>query len=133
MSSAPTWKPAGYTSVSPYLMVNDAEALIAFLAEVLGAERLRAFPRPDGSVMHAEVRIDDTVVMMGEATGDWPVQPAHLHVYVPDVDAAFARAVERGAEVVEAPNRKPGDGDRRGGVRGPSGHTWWFSTQVAED
>lgn len=46
--------------------------------------------------MHAEVRIDDTVVMMGEATGDCPVQPAHLHIYVPDVDATFARAVECG-------------------------------------
>lgn len=133
MTAGRSWKPEGYTSVSPYLMVVDAREQIDFLTAVLDAEPLRSFPRPDGSIMHAEVRIDDTVVMMGEATGDWPVQATHLHIYVPDVDTTFARAVERGAEVVEAPAQKPNDPDRRGGVRGPSGHTWWFSTQVGSN
>ena len=63
----PTHKPQGYSSVSPYLIVTDAARTIAFLEEVLGAVRLRAFPGPDGRLMHAEVRIDDSVVMLADS------------------------------------------------------------------
>ena len=120
------YKPEGYTSVAPYLIVADAKATMDFLEVALSAERLRVFHRDDGSVMHAEVRVDDTVVMMGEMP---QAQPANVHVYVADVDAAFARAIEAGGTVVEAPQDK-GDGDRRGGVSDPNGITWWLSTQL---
>ena len=77
----------------------------------------------------AEVRIDDTVVMIGEAPEGWEAVPCHIHIYVPDVDATYALALENGGESVQAPVKKD-DPDRRAAVKGPGGSTWWFGTQV---
>ena len=98
------WKPAGYTSLSPYLIAANAEGVISFLRGALDA--------------------------IGQAGGDWPPVPCHLHLYVLDVDATYARALEHGGESVQAPTQKAGDADRRGGVEDPGGNTWWFATQV---
>ena len=124
-----TWKPDGYPSLSPYLITERAEAVIEFLKVVLDAVPLRRFDRPDGSIMHAECQIDDSVVMIGQAGGEWTAVPCHLHVYVTDVDATYARAIEHGCESLQAPSQKEGDPDRRGGVLGPGGNSWWFATQ----
>ncbi len=123
------WKPEGYNSVSPYLLVKNAKDVIEFLKATFGATELRKHERPDGSVMHVEVRIDDTVVMMGEAGADWPIQPTHIHVYVNDVDAIYKRALTAGGVSVQAPVQKE-DPDKRGAVNDPSGHTWWIASQV---
>ncbi len=120
-----TWKPAAYPSVSPYLLVRDAEATLAFLSAVFGAGRLRVIHRPDGSVMHAEARIDDCVVMMGEVPDP---TPSHIHVYLPDIEQAYARALAAGGTSVEAPVRKDDD-DMRGGVADADGHVWWLATR----
>jgi Uncharacterized protein conserved in bacteria len=120
-----TWKPDGYTSLAPYLIVEDAEAMLNFCEAAFGAGRLRVI-RDGERVVHAECRIDDTVLMMGEAAGG---PQAHLHLYLPDPDAAMARARAAGAETVQE-LREDGDGDRRGGVRSPDGTTWWLSRQV---
>ena len=125
-----TWKPEGYSTLSPYLIVEGAERAIDFMKEVFQASELRRYDMPDGSIMHAEVRIDDTVVMIGEAGGDWPPRPASLHVYVQDVDAVYRRALAAGGASVEEPHRRDGDPDRRGGVRDPCGNTWWIATNV---
>ena len=125
----PTHKPQGYSSVSPYLIVTDAARTIAFLEEVLGAVRLRAFPGPDGRLMHAEVRIDDSVVMLADSADGWPPIASYVHVYVPDVDATYARALAAGATSVQAPVKKD-DEDKRGGVKDAGGTTWWISTKV---
>jgi uncharacterized glyoxalase superfamily protein PhnB len=124
------WKPPAYSSVSPYLVVEGAQRVIDFLVAAFDAEPLRRYELPDGSIMHAEVRIDDTVVMLGNAGEEWPPLPTFLHLYVPDVDAAFARAIEAGGISVREPEQRDGDPDRRGGVKDPSGNTWWVSTQV---
>jgi PhnB protein len=126
-----SWKPSGYTSVAPYLITRNAARVVDFLSEALGAVPLRRFDMPDGSVMHAEVRIDDTVVMLGEAGGDWAAAPSHVHVYVSDVDASYALALRAGGVAVQAPTQREGDPDRRGGVKDPGGNTWWLSTQLA--
>jgi PhnB protein len=126
-----THKPQGYTSVAPYLVVAGAQRVLDFVKQVFGAVPLRRFDMPDGTVMHAEVRIDDTVVMLGDAGPEWPPIPAFLHVYVPDVDAVYGRALEAGGVSVQVPVQKPGDPDKRGGVKDPAGNTWWISTQVA--
>ena len=123
-------KPPGYSTVSPYLIVAGAQAVIEFLQRVFGAEQLRLYDLPDGSIMHAEVRIGDTVVMLGDAGGSWPAVPAHLHVYVDDVDAIYRRALENGGIPVQPPQRKGQDPDRRGGFKDPAGNTWWVATQV---
>lgn len=121
-------KPAGYNSVSPYLVVSDAATTLKFLERVLGAVPLRAYPGEGGRIMHAEVRIDDTVVMLADAAPQWPAVPAHVHVYVPDVDATYAEALAAGGTAVQAPVQK-GDEDKRGGVKDPGGTTWWLATR----
>jgi PhnB protein len=125
-----SWKPAGHTSVSPYLVTTDARAVIGFLRATLGAALLEAYERPDGSIMHAELRIDDTILMLGEVEAGSPPVPCHLHVYVPDVDRTYRTALENGAKPVQEPVRREGESDRRGGVTGPGGNTWWFATRV---
>jgi uncharacterized glyoxalase superfamily protein PhnB len=126
---ANAYKPDEYTSVSPYLVEDGAESTITFLTEVFGARELRRFPAGDGRIMHAEVRIDDTVVMLADSTDGWPAVAAHVHVYVPDVDATYRRALDAGATDVQAPVQKD-DEDKRGGVKDAGGTTWWISTRV---
>lgn len=124
------WKPDRYNSVSPYLVVDGAAASIDFLKRVFGAQELRRFPSPAGKVIHAEVRIDDTVVMLADPAPDWPAIAAHVHIYVKDVDATYRRALEAGASPVQEPVKKE-DEDKRGGVKDAGGTTWWIATKVA--
>jgi uncharacterized glyoxalase superfamily protein PhnB len=122
-------KPEGYNSVSPYLIVDGAGELIDFLVTVFDAVEMRRFPDDSGRVMHAEVRIDDTVVMVADSTGDWPPASAQVHVYVTDVDETYRRALEAGAQSIQEPVQK-GDEDKRGGIMGPGQVTWWIATRV---
>ncbi len=125
------YKPAGYNSVSAYLIVEGgAQRVIDFLKKAFDATELRRYDMPDGSIMHAEVRIDDTVIMMGDGGPQWPGFPAMLHIYVPDVDATYRRALAAGGISVQEPQRKEGDPDRRAGVKDPCGNSWFFATQV---
>lgn len=123
------YKPEGYSSVSPYLVVDGADATIAFLEAVFGAVPLRRFPNESGRVLHAEVRLDDTVIMLGDKVEGRPVCPADVHVYVADVDATYRRALDAGATSVQEPVKKQ-DEDKRGGVKDPTGTTWWIATKV---
>ena len=86
---APTYKPAGYASVSAYVMADGAQRVIAVAREAFGAEDLRRRDGPDGRIRHAELRIDDTVVMLADGGGDFPAFPVWLRVYVPDVDTCL--------------------------------------------
>jgi uncharacterized glyoxalase superfamily protein PhnB len=121
-------KPEGYTTVSPYLIVDGAAGTLEFLARVFGAAELRRFPGEDGRIVHAEVRLDDTVLMIADAAEGWPPAPSHVHVYVADVDAAYRRALDAGASPVQEPVRGD-DEDRRGGVKDAGGTTWWIATR----
>lgn len=123
------WKPEDYNSVSVYIMASGAQRVIEFLKRAFDAAPLRRFDNPDGTIMHAEVRVGDTVVMLADAGGPYPAFPVWLHVYVPDVDATYNKALAAGAVSVQEPVQKPGDPDRRGRVKDPSGNTWWISTQ----
>ena len=123
------YKPEGYPSVAVYIMADGAQRVITFLKETFDAEVLRRADNPDGTIMHAEVRVDDTVVMLADASSTFPGFPAWLHVYVPDVDATYRRALAAGGISVQAPQQQ-GDPDRRGGVQDPAGNTWWIATQV---
>lgn len=122
------WKPDGYNQASPYLVVDGAAETIDFLINAFDAERLRHFAADDGRVLHAEVRIGDSVIMLADGNEGWPPIPAHVHIYLPDVDEVYERALEAGGESVQAPVRKD-DEDRRGGVRDPGGTTWWIATR----
>ncbi len=123
------YKPEGYNSVSPYLVVNGADATIAFLVDVFSAVELRRIPKDAGKLIHAEVRIDDTVVMLADGGDGWSQMPAHVHLYVSDVDAIYGRAITAGATSVQEPIKKE-DEDKRGGVKDVGGTTWWIATKV---
>jgi PhnB protein len=123
------FKPTGYNSVSPYLIVTGAAGTIDFLKTVFNAVELHRYEGEGGGVMHAEVRIDDTVIMLGDSAPEWPPAPAHVHIYVADVDATYKRAMSAGATSVQEPIKKQ-DADKRGGVKDAGGTTWWISTKV---
>lgn len=129
MTTTTPHKPTGYSTVSPYLVVDGASRTIDFLVLVFGATALRRFPDASGKLMHAEVRIGDTVVMLADGAPEWPPVPSYVHVYVPDVDATYRRALEAGGISVQEPVKKD-DEDKRGGVRDPGGTTWWIATRV---
>jgi PhnB protein len=123
--------PEGHHTVTPYLIVPDATAMLSFMERAFGAEVLGRHHDPDGRVMHAEARIGDSRVMLGESTGEWPPTRAMLHLYVEDADAWHRRAVDAGARSV----RDPEDtfyGDRSGGVEDPFGNQWWIATHVED-
>lgn len=124
-----SYKPEQYTSVAPYLVVDGAQATIDFLVAVFGAQPLRMVAGDGGEIRHGEVRIDDTVLMLADAVAGWPAVPAHVHVYVPDVDATYARALAAGATPIQAPVQKD-DADKRGGFRDAGGTSWWVGTQL---
>ncbi len=126
-----TFKPEGYNSVSPYLIVTGAQSTIDFLVAVFDARELRVVPRESGKIKHGEVRIDDTVLMVADALDGWPAVPAHVHIYVADVDYTYFRALRAGAISIQEPVQR-GDPDKRGGFQDAGGTTWWVSQQCSE-
>lgn len=137
----PTGIPRGFHSLSPYLSVGDAAGAIEFYKEVFGATEALRMERPDGKVLHAEIRIGDSTVMLVDEPPDFPQMrspkslggsPVHLFLYTADADATFDRAIATGAREIMAVEHYPEEGDRRGGVEDPFGFTWWIATQVRE-
>jgi PhnB protein len=123
------FKPDGYSTASPYLIVSNAAATIRFVEQIFGAKLLRSFPDEEGRVRHSEVRMGDTVVMIADSAPSWPPMPSHVHVYVPDVDTTYAKALSAGAESVQEPVKRQ-DEDKRGGIKDSGGTTWWIATKV---
>ena len=125
------YKPQGYASVSVYIMADGAQRVIDFLTATFDAREFRRMDQPDGSIRHVEVQIDDTIVMLADSAEEFPAFPVWLHVYVPDVDATYQRALAAGGVSVQEPGQAEGEPDRRGGVKDPCGNTWWIATQVS--
>jgi PhnB protein len=120
--------PEGFHAVTPYLTVRNAARMIEFLKRTFGAETVfEPMKRPDGLIMHAELKIGDSRVMVAEASEQCQPTQAQLYVYVADADAAYQRALAAGA----ASSMAPADmfyGDRSGSVKDPSGNTWFIAT-----
>jgi PhnB protein len=131
--------PAGYHSVTPAIVVRDAAKAIDFYKRAFGAEEIDRMVGPDGSIMHAEIRIGDSLIMLGEENEQWGTRSplstngvhGSLHIYVPDVDAAFERALQAGAKA-RYPLENAFWGDRYGKVTDPFGHEWGLATRVKE-
>jgi len=124
-----SWKPTNYPSLCPYLVCHDPEGTITFLETVFDARVLQRYDHKDGRLMHAEMRIDDSIIMIG-GLPDAEDNDTHVHLYVPDVQTVFDRAIAAGGMIVQEPLRKQPEGDIRGGIKGPSGTTWWLATQA---
>jgi PhnB protein len=121
--------PDGYHTVTPYLVVRDVPRLIEFLTQAFGATELMRAARPDGSVMHAEVTIGDSRVMMGEPPESSPPMPGCIHLYAVDTDALYHLALQAGATSLREPSNQF-YGDRMAGVQDPAGNQWWIATHV---
>jgi len=130
--------PEGYHSVTPYLVVDGAAEAIRFYQEAFGAEEVLRMPMGD-RIAHAEIRIGNSHVMLSD---EWPdmgyLSPlkrggstASLMVYLPDVDAVFARAIAAGATEEQAP-KDQFYGDRMGTLVDPFGHRWSLATHIED-
>src|SRR5947207_12425259 len=124
--------PEGYHTVSPYLVVDGAEKVIRFMKEAFGAQPVfEPMMRPDGKVMHAEFKIGDSVVMISDASERAKATSTMLHLYVPNVDAVYEKAVKAGGTSVMEPSDQF-YGDRSGGVKDPAGNQWHIGTHVED-
>ena len=129
-----TWKGKHYVqegllTVTPYLHPLRAEPFINFLKRGLGAEEVARYASPDGVIHHAQVRVGDSAIEMGEAQGPYQPMPGMFYVYVADVDAMYYRALSAGASSISAPANQP-YGDRTGAVKDAFGNQWYLATRL---
>jgi PhnB protein len=131
--------PDGYHTLTPFLTVRDAARAIEFYKEAFGAQERGVMKGPDGKVMHAELKIGDSIVMLSDEFPEMGVVSPQsiggsamgLHIYLDGVDAAFDRAVKAGAEV-EMPVMDQFWGDRYGKLKDPFGHKWSLGTHIKD-
>ena len=121
--------PEGLRAVTPYFHPRGAARLIDFLKQAFQAEEVARYAAPDGTIQHAEVRIGDSMIEMGEAHGAYQPAPPAIYLYVPDVDATYERALRAGAIGVKPPTDQP-YGDRNAHVTDPFGNTWYIATHI---
>lgn len=120
--------PKGYRTVMPYLILAGVEDFIKFTKVVFNAQELNVHKNDDGSIMHAEITIGDSTIMMGESSERWNVQNSGLYINVENADATFKKALVHGARVVmEMSDQGYG---RTGGIKDPFGNTWWITTPI---
>jgi PhnB protein len=123
--------PEGYHSVTPYLVVREVPKLLDFLKQAFNAQEIMRMPAPDGSIMHAEVRIGGSAIMMGEARGEHKPMPGSIYLYVNDVDATYKRAIQAGATSQMEPANQF-YGDRHANVIDPVGNHWFIATHIED-
>ncbi len=123
--------PDGYHTVTPFLLVKDASKVIEFLKQAFGAVESSRHTQPDGSVMHAELRIGDSNLMLAEANDKWPAMPSMLYLYVQDVDSVYKKAVQAGGKSLREPTNEF-YGDRSAGVMDASNNQWWIATHIED-
>ena len=123
--------PEGYHTVTPYLITDDPDALLAFTLAAFDAEVEEKLEEPGTGVVHAAVLIGNSHVMIGRASDGNPALPTMLYLYVEDCDAAYEKALAAGAESV-LPPKDQFYGDRSGGVKDAAGNQWWFGTRIED-
>lgn len=126
-AKAPSHVRPGFNNIAPYILVAGAERFIEFLkAAFEGTERIRV-PRPDGSIMHAEIGLGNSVIELGDASDQFAARQAFVHLYVDDADATYKRALDAGAKSVYSVEDQPW-GDRQGCVKDEFGNVWYIAT-----
>lgn len=131
MTEQVKYRPEGYHTVTPYLVVRDAEGLMKFVKQVFHAEEVERMEHADGRIRHAELRIGDSIIMLGEALDDSARMPAMLYLYLEDITPVYQRALAAGARSL----REPTDefyGDRSAAVEDRFGNQWWLATHIED-
>jgi len=123
------YKPIGYNSVSPYFVVNGAQRFIDLMKQIFNTKELRRYDLPDGTIMHGELQIEDSVIMISDSSDRFPPNTLLIHVYVEDVDVTFRKAIAAGCTSIDAPIVKEGQPDKRGNFKDFAGNFWSVSTQ----
>lgn len=123
--------PEGFHTVVPYLTVDDAESLINFIQRAFDGQVAYRMNDEQGNVRHAEMKIGDSRIMIGQARDEWKSRPGMLVLYVPDCDAVYKKALDAGGTVVRELTTQP-YGDRSGGIEDRQGNQWWISTHVED-
>jgi len=118
-----------YRTVTPYLLVPDADAELEFLKAAFGGTEVSCQRHSDKTVLHAEMRIGDSLVMLGQAGGEWKPRGGAFYLWVDDVDATYRKALTAGATSESQPEDKP-YGHRNAGVVDKNGVTWWIAAPV---
>jgi uncharacterized glyoxalase superfamily protein PhnB len=118
-----------YRTLTPYLIVPDADAELTFLKTAFGAVETLCHRNADNTVMHAEARIGDSLIMLGQSSAQWKPLTAALYLWIDDVDATYERALKAGARSESAPEDKP-YGHRNAGVVDQNNVTWWIGAPV---
>ena len=123
--------PQGFHTITPYFIVNNADKFIDFIKEAFGAVENHRSVTHEGRIMHAQLKIGDSFIMMGESAGEWKPMPCTIYMYVPDVDSVYDKALKTGGKKLREPANEF-YGDRIGGVEDPWGNQWWISTHVED-
>jgi len=121
----------GFRTITPYLFAQNASQLIEFISAAFGGSEIYRKERPDGAITHAEIRIGDSMLMLGEATPQFGPMPTSVYLYVSDSDDVYRHALDAGGisvfPIMTLPN-----GERYGGVKDPCGNIWWVATHVED-
>jgi PhnB protein len=124
--------PAGFHSVTPYLIVPEASRLMEFIKKAFGAEeKLRVHVPGSEKIMHAELKVGDSMIEMADASPEHPAMPYSIHFYVPNADAAYERALFAGGKSRRAPE-DTSYGDRSAAVNDPFGNAWFIATRIKD-
>ena len=123
--------PEGFHSITPYLFAEGAARLIDFISTAFEGELMFQQKRPDGTVMHATIRVGDSMLMLADPTPEFGAMPTSIYLYVPDCDAVYQRALDSGGAPVFPMMTLP-SGQRYGGIKDPCGNIWWVATQVED-
>jgi PhnB protein len=123
--------PAGYHSVTSYLVVRGLAQLLPFLEKAISIKVKHKFASPDGVVHHAEIKFGDSMIMLGEARPGQETHGSMLYLYVKDTDKLYHQAIKAGGESVMAPANQF-YGDRNAGFKDPCGNQWFIATHVED-
>lgn len=123
--------PDGFHTLTPFMVAENANNLISFLERAFDAKIVGINKLPDGKVMHAELQIGDSRLMMSDASERYPAIKIMLYVYVEDIDTVYKKAIAAGGTSLREPTNEF-YGDRSGGVLDPSGNQWWIATHVED-
>lgn len=118
--------PENYQTVMPYIIVKGADDFIGFMKKVFGATEKMKMMRDENTIMHAEVMIGGSTIMLADSIPDYPPTPASLFIYVEDVDVTYQEALAHGAQTIESISER--DYGRTCGVKDSFGNTWWITS-----